>query len=519
MTQTTLLLYQWLAQGTLIAFVFALGACVGSFLNVVAWRLPRGENIVSPPSACPKCHTTLKWYDNVPLLGWVLLRGKCRYCHTPISPQYVLMELAVALLFTSLWVLWGTDERALATLGIHPGDWRPEWAHAGMTLMWPMFALAITLVGALVVSTLIDARTFTIPAVIPWIVMAAALIVHPIHAVFVARAGGLTASPFVWTVPATEGGFGWMFALAGVGGLAGLAAANLLLRLGIIPLSFTDFEAWEREAAAAHEAAKAAADARGEPLAEPAGEALGPVLLRTLLLTGPAVAGMFLGTITLAPAGRAPLGIALGGAAGLVIGAFLRRLATTSDPPQPGAGEPIWTQYPHARREVLKECLFLAPVALGMLVGVWIGVGRTAPVEQDPVTGALLSLAPAPPLWLLALGASAMGALVGGGVVWVVRILGSLLFGKEAMGLGDVHLMAAVGAVLGWVDPVLAFFVAPFSGICWALLGPLLGRLVRLPSVLPYGPHLAAATLAILYARPLAEGLLSVVFQRPINLP
>lgn len=87
------------------------------------------------------------------------------------------------------------------------------------------------------------------------------------------------------------------------------------------------------------------------------------------------------------------------------------------------------------------------------------------------------------------------------------------------MGLGDVHLMAGVGAVLGWVDPLLAFFIAPFFGIAWALAAPMLGRFVRLPSVLPYGPHLALATLLLLYAKPLEEWLLGVVLRTPVNLP
>ncbi len=153
-----------------------------------------------------------------------------------------------------------------------------------------------------------------------------------------------------------------------------------------------------------------------------------------------------------------------------------------------------------------------------MLAGAWFGL-KPAGLAEDPVSGAIVATAPGPALWLLALGASAMGALIGGGVVWGVRILGSLAFGKEAMGLGDVHLMAGVGAVLGWIDPVIAFFIAPFFGIAWALLGPLLGKLVKLPTVLPYGPHLALATVLVVYAKPLIESLLGLIFQSPVNLP
>jgi len=511
-----LTLYLWLAQGTIALFIFALGACAGSFLNVVAYRLPRGLNIVSPPSACPECHTRLGWRENFPIFGWLLLRGKCRHCGVRISPQYVLMELVVATLFLLLWVLWGIDSAALETIGVELGAWRPEWALTSIKLMWPMFALGIILVGALVVSTLIDAQTFTIPAVIPWIVMGVALVVHPVHAFFVERAGGLTSSPFVWTIPAPEGGVGWAFIYAALGGGIGLVIANLLLALKLIPRSFADFMEWEKEAEAAYEDAKKKAEAAGETPAEPEGEAIGPVLVRTLILTGPAVAGMFAGTVALASYGKSLLGMALGGGVGLVIGAVLRGMSVKGD--EPNDADPIWAQYPHARREVFKECLFLLPVFTLMAVGLWLGL-RKAQLAEDLTTGEIIATAEAPPLWLLALGASAMGALVGGGVVWGVRILGSLAFGKEAMGLGDVHLMAGVGAVLGWIDPVVAFFVAPFSGILWAIVGPMLGRIVKLPSVLPYGPHLALATLGVMYAKPMAEWLLSVVARGPVNLP
>lgn len=84
-----------------VAVVAALlGACVGSFLNVVAWRLPRGESVVWPPSHCPRCSTRLLWFDNVPVLGWLVLRGRCRHCGGAIALRYPLVELLTA----GLWV-------------------------------------------------------------------------------------------------------------------------------------------------------------------------------------------------------------------------------------------------------------------------------------------------------------------------------------------------------------------------------------------------------------------------------
>jgi len=82
---------------------FALGAIVGSFLNVVIHRYPRGESIVFPASHCPHCNTPIKPYDNVPVLSWLLLRGRCRACHQPIAIRYPLVELANGLFYFAVF--------------------------------------------------------------------------------------------------------------------------------------------------------------------------------------------------------------------------------------------------------------------------------------------------------------------------------------------------------------------------------------------------------------------------------
>jgi leader peptidase (prepilin peptidase)/N-methyltransferase len=82
------------------------GSLFGSFLNVCIWRLPRNESVVRPRSRCPKCGSMVKWYDNIPVVSWLVLRGRCRTCANPISIQYPVIELAVALAwFGSVWVL------------------------------------------------------------------------------------------------------------------------------------------------------------------------------------------------------------------------------------------------------------------------------------------------------------------------------------------------------------------------------------------------------------------------------
>ncbi len=87
--------------------VFIFGALIGSFLNVCISRIPNGESIVTPPSHCPKCKTPIAFYDNVPLLSFLLLRGRCRSCSERISPRYFIIELLTALLALALFHWFG----------------------------------------------------------------------------------------------------------------------------------------------------------------------------------------------------------------------------------------------------------------------------------------------------------------------------------------------------------------------------------------------------------------------------
>jgi leader peptidase (prepilin peptidase) / N-methyltransferase len=85
------------------------GGLIGSFLNVVIWRLPRDESIVSPGSRCPSCERPIAPYDNLPVVSWLFLRGRCRHCGTSISPRYPLVELLTALAFAAVVAIRGFD--------------------------------------------------------------------------------------------------------------------------------------------------------------------------------------------------------------------------------------------------------------------------------------------------------------------------------------------------------------------------------------------------------------------------
>ena len=88
-------------------FIFILGTIIGSFLNVCIYRIPRGESIAYPSSHCPKCSTPLQWYDLVPILSYILQRGKCRYCRETISLQYPMVEFLNGILYFILYYKFG----------------------------------------------------------------------------------------------------------------------------------------------------------------------------------------------------------------------------------------------------------------------------------------------------------------------------------------------------------------------------------------------------------------------------
>ena len=123
--------------------VFALGAAIGSFLNVVIHRVPRGESIVHPGSHCPRCQAAIPAWANVPIVAWFALRGRCRSCREPISPRYVLVEALTGAVFLALYLHEGLEPRLLA-------DWTLAAtliAIAFIDLDWQIVPNAITYPG------------------------------------------------------------------------------------------------------------------------------------------------------------------------------------------------------------------------------------------------------------------------------------------------------------------------------------------------------------------------------------
>lgn len=358
--------------------VFAFGCCVGSFLNVVIHRLPRGKSIVFPPSACPGCGEHIHFYDNIPLISWILLGGKCRNCKTEISAGYFAVELLTGLAFAFLfYVYFISDYRS----GL-------ELSEGG----WFVYLLNLVLVGGLIACSVIDLKYWIIPISICWVVSAAGVIGSGLGVFFIdpARISQYHLLPSVG---------------AKVSALAAGGAAGLLISLG-------------------------------------------------LLLTG----------------------------------LFKRsyEAGQTADSEQDfGEPDPEDENFNH-RLEALKELVFVLPVVICaggfyLLTRNIESFGRWwFDFSQFPVTAGVMGS-----LW---------GYLAGAGLVWATRIFGTLGFGKEAMGLGDVHLMGAAGAVLGAEFAVFGFFIAPFFGLGWAFF-QMFSRKIR---QIPYGPFLSLGVFAVM---------------------
>lgn len=99
-----------------VAFLGAFGAAIGSFVNVLAYRMPRRESVVKPRSRCPQCNTQIAAYDNIPVVSWLLLRGHCRHCGTSIPARYPLVEALTALLFVAVGLKIGLEDTLLPAL-------------------------------------------------------------------------------------------------------------------------------------------------------------------------------------------------------------------------------------------------------------------------------------------------------------------------------------------------------------------------------------------------------------------
>jgi leader peptidase (prepilin peptidase)/N-methyltransferase len=205
-------------------FAFWFGAIYGSFLNVAVHRLPREESLVRPRSRCPRCRKPIAWYDNVPILSWVLLLGRCRHCRKPISARYPLVEAATGLLAAALQRRWADA---------------PGWT-----------AAALLACGALLAVALVDWDTFLIPDELSLGLFAAGVLAAPLNPYLAGEAwwssvvhslvGAFAGFAMTWTIAAVGEwalkkealGGGDVKLLAGVGAWTGATGAFDCMMIG-----------------------------------------------------------------------------------------------------------------------------------------------------------------------------------------------------------------------------------------------------------------------------------------------
>ena len=360
----------WLICMTLLILIaFAFGTFIGSFLNVCVHRMPRNESIVLPPSRCYACGTQLTWYDNLPVLGWLLVWGRCRWCGTAFSPRYLIAELVVGGL-TAL-VTWWVVTHPTPWTQVHDVAALVGALAAGLALVWMLYVAAMIDLEHTIIP---DELTKSFQLVAPFLAVASATgirIEEPFPAQWLMQMdvfGGATPQP------------GRM--LAWMGGITGVV---ILLLLVSVPLARVIYSRFTQEAP--------------------------------------------------------------------------------------------WTEDDHR----------------GFRLGVWWFSACTA--VQLAVLAGLLVIQPGT-WWVLAavlLAQGILGSIVGWGSLYTVGFLGTVAFRRNAMGFGDVKFLAPIGAFLGPLGIIYAFFAAAIVGAAIGI--PL--RLMKNQREIPFGPYLAIGALLV----------------------
>ncbi len=369
-------------------FVFAAGACVGSFINLIAWRLPRGQGIVQPESRCGACGRSLAWFENIPVLSCLILRGRCRTCGTTFGFEHVFVEVGLGALFFATYFL------------LYAGPWRfPSteqswwWTRNGPIATLPAMLAILMCWSTLATVSLIDARTFYVPIRMTAAATIAAFVLWRMQALVPSIAEAFPRGRWGLDILPAR------LCVASVAAMVGLLMSCVLLWRGLIPRSFIDYEQ----------------------------EFIPASVIRV---------------------------------------------------------------------EMFKEFLFLLPIIVAFVIGYWLG---NMPIIQARCEAATFGV----------YGMCSFGFLVGGGIIWFTRIFASLAFGREAMGLGDVHILGVAGATLGWKFATITFFMAPFIALSWLAISGGLNRILgKKNREIPYGPYLAIACVISYLGNPWIEPFL-----------
>lgn len=434
-------------------FVWALGLCVGSFLNVVVYRLSAGGSIASPRwSFCPRCRATIRWHDNIPVLSWLLLGARCRDCRAPISVQYPLVEAATGLAFALVYDLLFVGQMRSGTVAVLPAD-------------LPLLVAWLVLTASLVACSAMDIVSYSIDIRITNFAVIVGVAAHAL-----------------W--PRAE----FMVAPASTGFGAACAAA---LFVGLLVWAIR---------ARGHAGAGDTSDevepvdehATGAPTETAAARAAGVV--GTLVCV--AGAGVLIAAAT---------GAAVGYGAALVVGALVVLFALVvfagghSRDADLEIAEAIEEESGSARRVAGVELLWLLPAVIAGVVAM-VGVERLGAVGDAWRSIVALTVGGCVPVAgvVVALKGLAVAAAAG----WFLRIVFTFVYGREALGVGDIYILAAAGACAGWKIALLGLLLS----VGFALLGWAVGLMLKRSTMIPLGPWLAIGFIAALaIERPASE--------------
>lgn len=462
LTQVTVTLW-WLFFWT------ALGLCLGSFLNAVIYRLPRNRSLRDPLwSACPYCRHRIRWYDNLPILSFLLLRGRCRDCGVPIATRYLVVEATMAIVVLMLLDAFfiGQARAGLSDSAFGLTD--------HLSYDWPPFLAHVILFACLLPMAVIDIEYYWVDVRFTNLATVAGFVLHTL-----------------WTPKHSSEWFRpW--------DSTSVVSLFAIVALGIVWLVF----ACQPQAEADDTDGSATAEPPPLPAASAPARRPPPSLASPSRLSGWVASFLLVGllfALVLDETGAIPLHHAGRTLVPLVfLFVLVVAVSTTQRESDREIAEAIHEERHQARGMVLSEFALLVPAVIAGALGLWImsgegelprriGEALHAPVRV-PGIHMMRNWAP-----LYGLATAATGYVVAGAVGWSVRIVFTLLFGKEAFGAGDIHLMAATGCVAGWPVVVLGFFLTSVL----AMIGWVLALPFKRTRALPLGPWLSLSFLAI----------------------
>lgn len=455
-----------------------MGLIIGSFLNAVIYRLPRRHSLRVPLwSACPACRNRIRWYDNLPILSFTLLRGRCRQCGVPIATRYVVIEAAMAIV-----VLLLLD--AFMISSVREGLRTTEFGLTdNLSYDWPILLAHVILFACLMAMSAIDLEHYWVDIRFTNFVTIAGFVLHglwtPLHSI-----PGTTAKSAGWPRPLDETAVACVFALIG------------LAVVWILMASQKPFLEPREGDPVDGETADGAADGPDRPRRPP------PSLMSPSRVAGWIGAGILAVLVTallVRDTANVPIRhAALAAVPLLFFFVLIVSESTVSRASDQAIIEAIHEERHGARAMVLTELLLLLPA---LFLGVFGLVLMLQSAEFASRAGGVLHTTLSIPAvdflrhWqpLYGLATAATGFIVAGALGWAIRIFFTIVFGKEAFGTGDIHLMAAAGCVAGWPIVALGFFLT--CGIS------LIGWLATLPfkktRALPLGPWLSLAFLIV----------------------